>query len=192
MPQVIGHLFQAPAGCTRPMGRIVTEIVEIKVVDESGFCKASPRFELLPPMVDAILRPPPSIDFLCAHPAGSSHTVGCGPDSPGRWCVLCRPYAQPSSMRPCGTYAPDRLAARTRRLHDTQPNSQGQTPPCHVHRLPVLPGYGSRSAGLQKAHEEQVMLVQVSKRPGWDCVPEAADLLAASDRSQRAVRACFL
>jgi len=38
MPQIIGHLFQAPACCPRPMGKIVTEIVEIDVVDEAGFC----------------------------------------------------------------------------------------------------------------------------------------------------------
>src|SRR5204863_7628451 len=59
MPQVIGYFFQAPACCPRPVRKIVTQIVEIDVVDEPGFYKACPRFELLPPLVDAILRPAP-------------------------------------------------------------------------------------------------------------------------------------
>jgi hypothetical protein len=42
------------------------EIIEIDVVDEPGFCKTRPRFELLPPLVDAILRPSPSIDSFRA------------------------------------------------------------------------------------------------------------------------------
>jgi hypothetical protein len=47
--------------------KIVTQIVEIDVVDEPGFCKARPRFELLPPLVDAILRLAPPVDLFRAH-----------------------------------------------------------------------------------------------------------------------------
>ncbi len=67
MPQVIGHLFQAPACCPCPVRKIVAEIVEIDVVDEPGFCQARPRFELLPPLVDAVLRPAPPVDLFRAH-----------------------------------------------------------------------------------------------------------------------------
>ncbi len=41
--------------------------MEIDVVDEPSFCKACPRFELLPPLVDAILCPSPSVEFFHAH-----------------------------------------------------------------------------------------------------------------------------
>jgi len=64
MPQVIGHLFQAPVGWARPMRKIVTEIVEIDVVDECGFRKARSRFELLPPLVDAILNLAPPVGLF--------------------------------------------------------------------------------------------------------------------------------
>jgi hypothetical protein len=67
MPQVRGHLFQAPATRSCPVRKIVTEIVEIDVVDESGFCQARPRFESLLPVVDAILRPAPAVDLFRAH-----------------------------------------------------------------------------------------------------------------------------
>jgi len=67
MPQIIGHLFQAPPRCPRSVCKIVTKIVEIDIVNEPSFCKARPRFELLPPLVDAILGPPPSVDFFRAH-----------------------------------------------------------------------------------------------------------------------------
>jgi len=67
MPQGIGHLLQAPATLSCPVRKIVTEIVEIDVVDESGFCQARPRFELLPPVVDAIFRPAPAVDLFRAH-----------------------------------------------------------------------------------------------------------------------------
>jgi len=47
--------------------KIVTEIVEIDVVDEPDFCQARPRFELLPRLVDAIFRPASSVDLFRAH-----------------------------------------------------------------------------------------------------------------------------
>jgi hypothetical protein len=64
MSEIIDHLFQAPADLACPGRKIVAQVVEIDVVDQLGFCKARPCFELLPPLVDAILRPPPSVDFL--------------------------------------------------------------------------------------------------------------------------------
>ena len=67
MPQIIGHLFQAPTSLACSVRKIVTQIVEIEVVDEPGFCKARPCFELLPPLVDAILRPAPSVDLFRTH-----------------------------------------------------------------------------------------------------------------------------
>src|SRR5216683_4063110 len=66
MPQVIGHLFQAPVTLSRLVRKIVAQVAEIDVVDERGFCKARPRLELLPPLMDTVLRPPPPIDFSCA------------------------------------------------------------------------------------------------------------------------------
>jgi hypothetical protein len=67
MPQVIGHLFQAPACCPRSVRKIVTQIMKVDVGDELCLGEMRSGFEVLPPLMDAILGPAPSINFSSAH-----------------------------------------------------------------------------------------------------------------------------
>jgi hypothetical protein len=78
------------------MRKIVAEIVEIDVSDELRFGETRPRFELLPPLVETILSPAPSIDFFCARVLALIWEDWC--QSPPSQTTLSSRFVAPSTV----------------------------------------------------------------------------------------------
>src|SRR5579885_2832692 len=55
MPEIIGHLFQAPSRFTRTMSKIVTQVMKAKVGNQFPLLMVGLLFERAKPVVNAIL-----------------------------------------------------------------------------------------------------------------------------------------